>query len=175
MYAELATPDAGLALHLCLACKAPIAAYGRLAPCLHTFCLACAASMARCRLCHVNVTKLERVPPGTPMYIHPDTMQGFRSKADYARALEQTSLQAQSPPMGAPAVPRPPANPPPPPPMGPGKPPPPPYQPLPMHPGTHLPHMGPPAMPGMAPFMYPMVPRPPFVNMFHTVPTRPQG
>jgi hypothetical protein len=37
--------------HFCVTCRAPIAAYGRLLPCMHTYCLCCATDMARCFMC----------------------------------------------------------------------------------------------------------------------------
>ena len=36
--------------HVCISCQFPIAVYGRCAPCLHVFCLTCAADMAACRM-----------------------------------------------------------------------------------------------------------------------------
>lgn len=38
----------GRRTHLCAACDFPIAVYARCAPCLHAFCLTCAAAMPRC-------------------------------------------------------------------------------------------------------------------------------
>ena len=34
--------------HFCVGCSFPIAIYGRLHPCFHTFCLACATDMDSC-------------------------------------------------------------------------------------------------------------------------------
>jgi hypothetical protein len=34
--------------HFCITCSFPIATYGRLYPCLHTYCLVCATDMERC-------------------------------------------------------------------------------------------------------------------------------
>lgn len=36
--------------HFCVSCSFPIAVYGRLYPCLHAFCLACASDMEECFL-----------------------------------------------------------------------------------------------------------------------------
>jgi E3 ubiquitin-protein ligase Hakai len=38
----------GRRTHACVCCDFPIAVYGRCAPCLHAFCLTCAAGMAQC-------------------------------------------------------------------------------------------------------------------------------
>lgn len=38
----------GKRTHICIACDFPIAVYGRCAPCLHAYCLACAAEMSKC-------------------------------------------------------------------------------------------------------------------------------
>ena len=39
---------AGQRTHCCVGCEAPISFYGRCAPCLHVYCLACASEMAQC-------------------------------------------------------------------------------------------------------------------------------
>lgn len=36
--------------HFCFSCHIPIAIYGRLLPCMHTFCLACATDMPQCSM-----------------------------------------------------------------------------------------------------------------------------
>jgi hypothetical protein len=38
----------GNRVHFCVACLSPIAVYGRLVPCMHTYCLACATDMPVC-------------------------------------------------------------------------------------------------------------------------------
>lgn len=38
----------GQRTHLCVACDWPVSVYGRCAPCLHAFCLSCAAAMPQC-------------------------------------------------------------------------------------------------------------------------------
>jgi hypothetical protein len=40
----------GNRVHFCVACHSPIAIYGRLLPCWHTFCLACATDMPKCHM-----------------------------------------------------------------------------------------------------------------------------
>lgn len=36
--------------HFCITCSFPVATYGRLYPCLHTYCLVCATDMERCHM-----------------------------------------------------------------------------------------------------------------------------
>jgi hypothetical protein len=38
----------GARVHICIACDAPVAVYGHLLPCMHTYCLACATDMPAC-------------------------------------------------------------------------------------------------------------------------------
>lgn len=45
---QLAPRQRGKRTHMCCACDFPISVYGRCAPCLHAFCLTCAANMPRC-------------------------------------------------------------------------------------------------------------------------------
>lgn len=45
---QLHEPAAGSRSHSCLSCLTVIAAYGRLLPCKHAFCLECASAMPRC-------------------------------------------------------------------------------------------------------------------------------
>jgi hypothetical protein len=40
----------GNKVHLCISCNFPVAVFGRLYPCLHAYCLACASDMATCFL-----------------------------------------------------------------------------------------------------------------------------
>lgn len=39
---------AGQRTHCCVGCEAPIAVYGRCAPCLHVYCVTCASEMSQC-------------------------------------------------------------------------------------------------------------------------------
>ncbi len=41
----------GETIHICVLCEHPAATYGRLWPCLHTYCLTCAAGLDQCSLC----------------------------------------------------------------------------------------------------------------------------
>jgi hypothetical protein len=39
---------AGSQAHFCITCSFPVAVFGRLYPCLHAFCIACASEMSDC-------------------------------------------------------------------------------------------------------------------------------
>lgn len=66
----------GRRVHMCLHCGFPIAVYGRLLPCAHTYCLVCATDMAVCTICHGNVNRIERVARDeAAMFISPTTLQ----------------------------------------------------------------------------------------------------
>jgi E3 ubiquitin-protein ligase Hakai len=39
---------AGTQAHFCITCSFPVAVFGRLYPCLHAFCIACASEMSDC-------------------------------------------------------------------------------------------------------------------------------
>lgn len=47
----------GSQAHFCITCSFPVAVFGRLYPCLHAFCIACASDMADCYMwvlcCHL--------------------------------------------------------------------------------------------------------------------------
>jgi hypothetical protein len=45
---RLVAPGPGARAHFCVACDSPIAVYGHLIPCMHTYCLACATDMPVC-------------------------------------------------------------------------------------------------------------------------------
>ena len=67
----------GAGTHCCSACSFPIASYGRLWPCRHAFCLACATGHALCFLCQSTISRVERVD--TPLFISPVTLEAFHS------------------------------------------------------------------------------------------------
>jgi hypothetical protein len=55
---------AGNRTHFCVVCLTPIAVYGRLLPCMHTFCLACATDMPQCRMCVFHLHRFIGGPSG---------------------------------------------------------------------------------------------------------------
>jgi hypothetical protein len=103
---EVAAPPPGRQTHCCSQCEFPIAVYGRLAPCLHIFCLPCASAMPACPECGAAVTKLEPIAAGSgPVFISSVTRQAFRGAASLAQAerqadahREQLAAQQQRPP-----------------------------------------------------------------------------
>ncbi|KAG6532775.1 E3 ubiquitin-protein ligase HAKAI homolog [Zingiber officinale] len=48
-------------VHFCIRCDFPVAIYGRLVPCEHVFCLACARSDASCYLCDERIQKIQSI------------------------------------------------------------------------------------------------------------------
>ncbi|PRW20560.1 E3 ubiquitin- ligase Hakai-like [Chlorella sorokiniana] len=82
---QLQARQRGRRAHLCAACDFPVAVYGRCAPCLHAYCLACAAAMPACLICRALITKLERIPAANGLFISPLTLQAFRTEADLAK------------------------------------------------------------------------------------------
>lgn len=92
---QLGPRPRGKRTHVCCACDFPIAVYGRCAPCFHAYCLTCAASMARCIICGAAITKLERIPAESGLFISPLTLQGFRTEADLARHAQQVTGKLQ--------------------------------------------------------------------------------
>lgn len=70
----------GSRVHICLPCGNPINVYGKLYPCLHTFCLVCSTDMDCCTICHASIFRLERVTAEQGMFISPTTLQGFKTE-----------------------------------------------------------------------------------------------
>lgn len=64
--------------HCCSACSFPVAAYGRLVPCRHAFCLACATGHALCFLCQSSIARVERVEG--PLWLSTVTLEAFDSE-----------------------------------------------------------------------------------------------
>jgi len=76
----VAQPTAGLKVHMCASCNHPIAVYGRIAPCLHAFCLACSTCMSECFLCSAPVAQVEVIRHGvSDLFISATTLQAFKS------------------------------------------------------------------------------------------------
>ncbi|KAG1668311.1 hypothetical protein FOA52_011208 [Chlamydomonas sp. UWO 241] len=70
--------------HFCICCSFPILVYGRLYPCLHAFCLACATDMSGCFMCHADINRIERWPKENGLFISPATLQSFKTEQDLA-------------------------------------------------------------------------------------------
>lgn len=77
----LAKPKPGYQRKVCVSCECPIAVYGRILPCLHTFCQPCSASMAVCMICEGPIESIEFVRHGDqPLFISAATLQSFKSE-----------------------------------------------------------------------------------------------
>jgi len=69
--------------HFCVHCQFPINTYGRINPCLHTFCLSCATDMPTCFVCSGAIVRIERIAYGSPYYMSPLTFQGFKNEQTF--------------------------------------------------------------------------------------------
>lgn len=77
---RLVSAREGCKVHVCCKCELPIAVYGRIAPCLHAFCLACATSTSECFVCGAAVQQVEKIQQGAcDMFISAATLQSFKS------------------------------------------------------------------------------------------------
>ncbi len=80
-------------MHFCISCEFPIAVYGRVWPCLHVFCLSCAADMAKCLVCRGIVGKIERIPCEQGLFVSAATLQGFRRLDEFAEHAHQVQAK----------------------------------------------------------------------------------
>ncbi|CAL8467888.1 g7426 [Coccomyxa elongata] len=87
-------PGAGLRVqegkvHFCILCDYPVAVYGRVWPCLHTYCLSCASSLPSCSLCQTEILRVERVTREQGLHISPATLQSFKTEEDLQNHAEE--------------------------------------------------------------------------------------
>ncbi|XP_006662473.2 E3 ubiquitin-protein ligase HAKAI homolog [Oryza brachyantha] len=75
----------GERVHICCRCEFPIALYGRLIPCEHAFCLACARSDSSCYLCDERIQKIQTVKMMEGIFIcaAPMCLKSFLKKAEF--------------------------------------------------------------------------------------------
>uniref|UniRef100_A0ACD5TJ99 Uncharacterized protein n=1 Tax=Avena sativa TaxID=4498 RepID=A0ACD5TJ99_AVESA len=75
----------GERVHICSRCEFPIAIYGRLIPCEHAFCLACARSDSSCYLCDERIQKIQTVKMMEGIFIcaAPMCLKSFLKKAEF--------------------------------------------------------------------------------------------
>ncbi|XP_047306656.1 E3 ubiquitin-protein ligase HAKAI homolog [Impatiens glandulifera] len=59
----------GERLHFCLNCDFPIAAYGRLIPCTHVFCLSCSESTKNCFVCEESIEIVETIKRTDDLFV----------------------------------------------------------------------------------------------------------
>lgn len=79
-------------IHFCVRCDFPIAIYGRLIPCEHAFCLACARSDPSCYLCDERVQKIQTIKMLEGIYIcaAPHCLKSFLKKAEFELHVHDT-------------------------------------------------------------------------------------
>ncbi|KAH0448863.1 hypothetical protein IEQ34_022663 [Dendrobium chrysotoxum] len=79
-------------IHLCVRCDFPIAIYGRLIPCEHAFCLACARSDPSCYLCDERVQKIQTIKMLEGIFIcaAPHCLKSFLKKAEFESHVHDT-------------------------------------------------------------------------------------
>lgn len=78
-YAPMGEKVASPNIHMCICCKLPIRLYGRLIPCKHVFCHACAVKQGdRCSCCEDRVSRIEKAPLGSVfMCLHGGIQYGY--------------------------------------------------------------------------------------------------
>ncbi|KAG0460769.1 hypothetical protein HPP92_021066 [Vanilla planifolia] len=79
-------------IHFCVRCDFPIAIYGRLIPCEHAFCLACARNDPSCYLCDERVQKIQTIKMLEGIYIcaAPHCLKSFLKKAEFETHVHET-------------------------------------------------------------------------------------
>ncbi|KAK1257079.1 hypothetical protein QJS04_geneDACA019251 [Acorus gramineus] len=75
----------GERIHFCVRCDFPIAIYGRLAPCEHSFCLACARSDSTCYLCDERIQKIQTIKMMEGIFIcaAPHCLKSFLKRSEF--------------------------------------------------------------------------------------------
>lgn len=68
--------------HFCISCSFPVSTFGRLYPCLHTYCLVCATDMTACHVCQAQIARIERISKEQGLFISSLTLQSFKSEED---------------------------------------------------------------------------------------------
>lgn len=79
-------------IHFCVRCDFPIAIYGRLIPCEHAFCLACARSDPSCYLCDERVQKIQTIKMLEGIFIcaAPHCLKSFLKKTAFESHVHDT-------------------------------------------------------------------------------------
>ncbi|XP_068641380.1 E3 ubiquitin-protein ligase HAKAI homolog [Aristolochia californica] len=81
----------GERVHFCVRCDFPIAIYGRLSPCEHAFCLACARTDSSCYLCDERIQKIQTIKMLEGIFIcaAPHCLKSFPNKSDFEAHIHQ--------------------------------------------------------------------------------------
>ena len=90
---ELLRPEPGRKTHLCIKCDFPIATYGRLLPCRHTFCYQCAHDIGiTCYLCFNQVLEIERVTKAEEVHVCGVCLASFGGRAELAEHVQEVHV-----------------------------------------------------------------------------------
>ncbi|KAJ6839401.1 putative E3 ubiquitin-protein ligase Hakai [Iris pallida] len=75
----------GERVHFCVRCDFPIAIYGRLVPCEHAFCLACARTDSSCYLCDERIQKIQTIKLMEGIFIcaAPHCLKSFLKRTEF--------------------------------------------------------------------------------------------
>lgn len=89
----------GERVHFCVQCDFPIAIYGRLSPCEHAFCLACARSDASCYLCEERIQKIQTIKILEEIFIcaAPHCFKSFLKRAEFEAHIHDTHADLLQP------------------------------------------------------------------------------
>lgn len=81
----------GERVHFCVRCDFPIAIYGRLSPCEHAFCLACARSDSLCYLCDERIQKIQTIKMMEGIFIcaAPQCLKSFLKKSEFESHINE--------------------------------------------------------------------------------------
>eukprot|EP01025_Chloroclados_australasicus_P029088 TRINITY_DN2892_c0_g2_i1.p1 TRINITY_DN2892_c0_g2~~TRINITY_DN2892_c0_g2_i1.p1 ORF type:complete len:124 (-),score=1.70 TRINITY_DN2892_c0_g2_i1:20-391(-) len=82
-------------IHLCVQCQSPINIYGRLHPCLHAFCITCAAEMSTCFICSGDIHRMERISAQQGLFISTLTLQSHKSQEHLAQHTKKVIERLQ--------------------------------------------------------------------------------
>ncbi|KAJ6846375.1 E3 ubiquitin-protein ligase [Iris pallida] len=82
----------GERVHFCVRCDFPIAIYGRLVPCEHAFCLACARTDSSCYLCDERIQKIQTIKLMEGIFIcaAPHCLKSFLKRAEFDAHIHET-------------------------------------------------------------------------------------
>ncbi|KAG0556092.1 hypothetical protein KC19_11G025400 [Ceratodon purpureus] len=86
-------------VHICLMCDFPIAVYGRMDPCQHVLCFACAKSDSKCFLCKERVIRIQKVDVLVGLFICgvPGCLRSFLVRPEFELHVANDHSQNQQP------------------------------------------------------------------------------
>ncbi|PKA60146.1 hypothetical protein AXF42_Ash009830 [Apostasia shenzhenica] len=89
----------GERIHFCVRCDFPVAIYGRLVPCEHAFCLACARNDSSCYLCDERVQKIQTIKMMEGIFIcaAPHCLKSFLKQSSFEAHIHETHADLLQP------------------------------------------------------------------------------